>query len=226
MKAYALLGGPTDLWPRNTKELLKNAQDDLIIGVDRGALFLEEMGVLPDLAMGDFDSLQKNDLAWIENSVPDMRYSNPIKDRTDSELMIRTAFEDYHVDELTIFGATGGRLDHFLVNLFMMLNPAVRPYAEKVTLIDKQNLIRFFNAGKHVINKEQDYPYIGFAGLSEVQDFSIRSARYELHHFSSDYPRVFSSNEFLPDSENFEISFKKGLIVAICSKDIDRFHNL
>lgn len=226
MKAYALLGGPTDLWPQNTKAVLKNAKDDLVIGVDRGALFLEEMGVLPDLALGDFDSLKKNDLAWIENSVPDIRYSNPVKDWTDSELMLQTAFNDYGVDQLTIFGATGGRLDHFLVNLFMMLNPAVRSFAEKVVLVDKQNSICFFNAGKHIISKKEDYPYIGFASLSAVQDFNIKGARYELKEYSSDYPRVFSSNEFLPTSKTFEISFKKGLVAAIYSKDIDRFHNL
>lgn len=57
MKAYALLGGPTDLWPKDIKEKLANA--DLIIGVDRGALFLEELGIIPDVAVGDYDSLQK-----------------------------------------------------------------------------------------------------------------------------------------------------------------------
>ncbi|EEJ72315.1 thiamine diphosphokinase [Lactobacillus ultunensis] len=226
MKAYALLGGPTNLWPKNIKQTLKNVQDDLIVGVDRGALFLEEMGILPDLAMGDFDSLQKNDLAWIENSVPDVRYSNPVKDWTDSELMLRTVFQDYHIDHLTIFGATGGRLDHFLINLFMLLNPVVRPYAEKVSLIDMQNVVCFFNAGKHVISKREDYPYIGLASLSTIQDFSIQGARYELKNYSSNYPRVFSSNEFLPGSKAFEISFKDGLVAAIYSKDIDRFHNL
>ena len=63
---------------------------------------------------------------------------------TDSELMIKVAFEDYQVDDLTILGATGGRIDHYLVNLLMMLRPSVRKFIEKVTLIDKQNKIRFY----------------------------------------------------------------------------------
>lgn len=43
MKAYALLGGPTDLWPKDIKKQLLTAKqnDELIFGVDRGALFLK-----------------------------------------------------------------------------------------------------------------------------------------------------------------------------------------
>lgn len=224
MKAYALLGGPTELWPEDIKEKLIHA--DLIIGVDRGALFLEELGITPDVAVGDFDSLHKNDLSRVESNVQDIRYSNPVKNWTDSELMLRITFEDYRVDELVILGATGGRLDHFLINLLMLLNPEVRSYAEKVTLIDQQNLIRFFDVGDHIIQKEAVYPYIGFVALTAIENFNIIGARYELTHYSGDYPRVFSSNEFLPDSDEFQISSQKGMVAAIYSKDINRFHNL
>ena len=94
MRAYALLGGPTDLWPQDIKAQLLEAKrnHELIFGVDRGALFLEELGITPDVAIGDFDSLQDNDLARIEKSVTDIRYSNPVKDLTDSELMLQTGF--------------------------------------------------------------------------------------------------------------------------------------
>ena len=62
MEAYALLGGPTDLWPVNIKEILKDARktNNLIVGVDRGSLYLEELGITPDVALGDFDSLKKS----------------------------------------------------------------------------------------------------------------------------------------------------------------------
>ncbi|GAA2952736.1 thiamine diphosphokinase [Lactobacillus kefiranofaciens subsp. kefirgranum] len=228
MKAYALLGGPTDLWPQNIQAQFRQAQaqGDLIIGVDRGSLFLEELGIIPDLVVGDFDSLQKKDLAQIENSVADIRYSNPVKDWTDTELMLQTAFRDYAIQNLTIFGATGGRIDHFLTNLWMILNPAIRSFASRLTFIDQQNLIKFFNPGRHTVTKKEIYPYIGFASLTSIRDFNIIGARYKLKNYSSDYPRVFASNEFLTGHEQFEISFAKGMIAAIYSKDVDRFHNL
>lgn len=228
MEAYALLGGPVDLWPMDIKEKLVQAKkaENLIIGVDRGSLFLEELGITPDIAIGDFDSLKKGDLAQIESNVKDIRYSNPVKNLTDSELMLQMMFNDYQIDKLNIFGATGGRIDHFLINLFMILNPAVRRFAEKITIIDKQNQLIFFNPGQHLIKKKAAYPYIGFAAITAVKDFNILDARYELHHYSGTYPRIFSSNEFLPDSSQFKIAFQAGMIVAIYSKDINRFNRL
>lgn len=227
MKAYALLGGPINLWPQNIRQTLQKAKqdNDLVVGVDRGALFLEELGITPDLAIGDFDSLKKADLNKIENSVADIRYSNPVKDWTDSELMLRTVFNDYAADSLIILGATGGRIDHFLINLLMLLNPDVRQFVNKVAIVDQQNWIKFFDAGKHGIPKKAEYPYIGFAALTAIEDFNIINARYELHNYSGDYPRVFSSNEFLSDTQQFEITLKKGIIAAIYSKDINRFSN-
>lgn len=228
MKAYALLGGPTDLWPKNIKEIFLKAKlnHDLIVGVDRGSLYLEELGIVPDLALGDFDSLKKMDLAKIESTVKDIRYSNPIKDWTDSELMVQTVFKDYHVENLNIFGATGGRIDHFLINLLMLFNPSIRKFANEVTIIDQQNTILFFNPGKYFIRKKDGFSYIGFAALSAVEDFNIKNVRYELQNCTVNYPRVFSSNEFLPDHPRFMITFKSGMIAAIYSKDINRFHNL
>ncbi len=228
MKAYALLGGPKSEWPQNLAIILRKAQaaGDLIIGVDRGNLLLEEMKIIPDLAVGDFDSLKRSELAKIEKNVADIRYSNPVKDWTDSELMLRVAFNEYQVDSLYLLGATGGRLDHFLINIFTFLNPQMRIFAPKVTILDKQNLIRFYLPGKHLIQKENSYPYFAVGNLLPVKDLTIKGARYSLSAYSGSYPRLFSSNEFLPNQNQFEFSFDEGLVILIFSKDIDRFYNL
>lgn len=224
MRAAALLGGPQENWPQNLKAELKKA--DVIFGVDRGSLLLEELGIIPDVAIGDFDSLKSAELAKIEKTVADIRYSTPIKDLTDSELMIKVAFEEYQVDELVIFGATGGRIDHFLVNLLMILNPQMRKFARKISIADKQNYVKFFSAGDFIVEKMPQYSYFGVAAISAVEKLTIKNARYDLIEYSGDYPRVFSSNEFLPDRDNFTLSLEKGFVSVIYSKDIDRFSNL
>lgn len=108
MKAWALLGAPKQLWPKDLNQQLLTAKKngDLIIGVDRGALLLKEMGMKIDVAEGDFDSLQKNELRLIEQNVRDIRYSLPEKDLTDTEMAVIFALIDYHVSYLTLFGAT------------------------------------------------------------------------------------------------------------------------
>ena len=228
MKSYALLGAPKQLWPDDLKQqfLIANRTGDLVIGVDRGALLLQEMGIKVDVAEGDFDSLQKNELAEIEKKIADIRYSNPEKDWTDAELVIRCAFLDYRVSHLTLFGATGGRLDHFLSNLFMVLKPEFNQFAEKITLIDQQNLISFYNAGKHLVKRQLGYEYFGVVNLTKVLNLNINGAKYNLANFSSANPVSFSSNEFLPEKDAFELSFKRGVVAVVQSKDINRFQNI
>ncbi|TSO26508.1 thiamine diphosphokinase [Lactobacillus sp. LL6] len=224
MKATALLGGPKEEWPDDLVSQLQAA--DIVLGVDRGALLLQELGIIPDVAIGDFDSLKKKELQQLETLVPDIRYSNPVKDLTDSELMLQIAFEDYQIDELNIFGATGGRIDHFLVNLLMILNPQINLFASRIRIIDKQNYIRFYCPGSFEISKIKQYPYFGVMTLTEIQNLNISGARYDLANYNGKYPRVFSSNEFLPNKDNFNLSFKNGTVAVILSKDIDRFYNI
>lgn len=228
MKAYALLGGPKAEWPEDIVEIFKSAknQHDLLVGVDRGSILLQELGFIPDLAIGDFDSLKTQELAKVEHLVKDVRYSNPIKDYTDSEQMLEVVFDEYQVSSLVIVGATGGRMDHLLLNLMMLLNPKFKPYAERVEFLDKQNLIKYYASGKHFI-PYQPYKYFGLGWFPEIKELTIRGARYDIANYNCDYPKVFSSNEFLPRSEGFELSFSSsGLVCLILARDIDRYYHI
>ena len=158
MRAIALLGGPKEEWPHNLATEIKEASKKgaLIMASDRGSLFLLELGIVPDVALGDYDSLTFGEREIVESKVKDMRYSNPIKDFTDSEMLFYAAFIDYRVDSLTVYGATGGRMDHFFVNMYAMLKAPFDRFKEKIKFIDKQNIIRFFGKGKHILPYEAD----------------------------------------------------------------------
>lgn len=83
---------------------------DFVIAVDAGFAHLEAIGVVPDMAVGDFDSL---------GYVPKCRRvsRHPVKkDKSDMELAMEKAVAWDH-DELVVYGALGGRLDHTLANL-------------------------------------------------------------------------------------------------------------
>lgn len=222
MKAAALLGGPKANWPQNLKEKL--ASYDLKFGVDRGSLLLSELGIKPDVAVGDFDSLRSAELAQIEKVVSDIRYSNPIKDFTDTELMLRAALLDYNVSSLAIYGFSGGRIDHFLSNMLMLLDKQVSTWASKVKLIDRQNLITYLLPGKNTLQPLREYQYFAVYCLTKTKKLSIKGARYDLQDYSTEKPRIFASNEFKNNSP-CQISFKQGQVMIIYSKDIDRYLN-
>ena len=81
-----------------------------VIAVDAGFAHLEAIGAVPDMAVGDFDSL---------GYVPKCRRvsRHPVKkDKSDMELAMEKALSWGH-DELIVYGALGARLDHTLANL-------------------------------------------------------------------------------------------------------------
>ncbi|MCI1943458.1 MAG: thiamine diphosphokinase [Lactobacillus sp.] len=219
-QGIAVLGGPKEQRPRDFQAKIKAAKaaEQMLIGVDRGSLFCLEAGVVPDLAVGDFDSLTSSELSRVEQAVSELRYSKPEKDLTDSELMLSAALLDYDLQHLQIIGATGGRLDHFLVNLFMINRPVFRPFAERISLLDQQNLVEFYLPGQHQLWPKQGYPYLGITPLEVVHNLTIQGAKYDLQSYSTAWPCCFSSNEF-NGSDPIKLEFETGLVAVIYSRD-------
>lgn len=220
MKAIALLGGPQEEWPQTLAANIKKAHKKgaLIMASDRGSLFLLELGIIPDVALGDYDSLSDSERQRVEKEVKDMRYSNPIKDFTDSEMLFYAAFIDYKVDTLTVYGATGGRLDHFLVNMYAVLKAPFNRFKERIEFIDNRNIVRFFGSGKHSIPYNAEYKYLGIGTLTAAKDFSIKNARYDLAPVNLSVPTMYSSNEYF-NKQDIEVSCSVGTLIVINSRD-------
>ncbi|MCK8606562.1 thiamine diphosphokinase [Apilactobacillus ozensis] len=208
-----LLGGPTNLWPDH---LLINKKSETWIGVDRGSLRLIENGIKPAIAIGDFDSLKKNELELVQAKVDNISYFDPIKDYTDSQLGIKVADEQFNADVINVYGATGGRLDHFFTNFLMFLSSEFKTIAPKVRIIDLQNDIRYFLPGSYTLNKINDKKYLAFIPLNEM-NITLNDEKYTLDDYHVNYPISFSSNEFVGNVGHF--NFDNGLLCVIQSND-------
>lgn len=88
---------------------------DVVIAADAGYLVCRSLGIVPDLLIGDFDSMeQPEDFSRIRRVPVE-------KDDTDTMLAVKTALE-WGCDEVHLYGGTGGaRLDHTLANLQTLL---------------------------------------------------------------------------------------------------------
>lgn len=86
---------------------------DQVIAVDAGFAHLEGIGRIPDLVVGDFDSLGRVPACGrVER--------HPVKkDWSDLELALDSAVEAGFT-ALAVYGALGGRLDHEIANLQVM----------------------------------------------------------------------------------------------------------
>ena len=74
----------------------------------------KELGLVPDVIVGDFDSVDPAVLAFyrkMEHIVWEVH--QPEKDDTDTELALKRAMA-MGAGEIVILGATGGRLDHMI----------------------------------------------------------------------------------------------------------------
>ncbi|GHP12848.1 thiamine pyrophosphokinase [Lentilactobacillus fungorum] len=214
-----LVGGPIELWPQQLKD--GNVSGDWI-GVDRGNLHLIEMGIDPLVAIGDFDSLQPNEYQLMKAHVQDIRQSIPEKDDTDTQLGLKVALDEYHADRLDIYGATGGRLDHFLANLWMVLEPRFQKYAPKIRMIDQQNTLTFFLPGEYTIKKEPDKKYLAFVALTPMAHLTLFDEKYQLNDYQVKRPISLASNEFVGNEARFK--FASGVMCVIQSKDINRYN--
>lgn len=87
--------------------------DDLLIAVDSGARHLAALNRIPQLLIGDMDSIEPSlRTRYLTSGVPCREY-RPEKDETDGELAVEAALAS-GAEEVLIFGILGDRLDHFL----------------------------------------------------------------------------------------------------------------
>lgn len=88
---------------------------DLVLAADGGYRALYSLGYMPDLLLGDFDSL--GDLP-LPADLPVLRF--PVrKDDTDTGLALRHGLEQGFRD-FALYGCAGGRVDHLLANFQSM----------------------------------------------------------------------------------------------------------
>jgi len=170
-------------------------------------------------AVGDFDSLTETERQQVADWVPDIHYSVPEKDDTDTELALRLAFDQYGADAVTIYGATGGRLDHLLSNLFVPLQARFLPNVENIHFVDAQNRVDFYRPGQHQLIAQAEYRYLGIVPMMAVQHLTISGAKYPLADWSNDAPYSFASNEFVA-GQPATIQFERGIVAVIYSRDL------
>jgi thiamine pyrophosphokinase len=102
------------------RALLK--EGDYLIAADGGANHLMKMGVLPEVVIGDLDSVDEDTLFELTSAEVKIEQYSEDKDETDIELALRYAME-LQPSSIRIVGALGGRLDQTISNLSILTDP-------------------------------------------------------------------------------------------------------
>lgn len=145
-----------------------------VIAADRAALRLLERGLVPDIAIGDFDSVTDGELSRITGAVADVRTFPAGKDETDLELAVEAALR-LSPAAMTLTGATGGRLDHMLANLGLL--ERLHDAGMDACMVDRQNELRIVS-GTYRIDRDARYGYFSIIPLTDSATVSLSGCVY------------------------------------------------
>ena len=184
-------------------------QADCIVCADGGVRHARACGLHPDLVIGDFDS----------GTLPadcEVIRLKPEKDDSDLMCCAREAIRR-GADTIWIACASGGRIDHFLANLFLL--EYLGREGVDALFFDSRNRVRFHGGGTQRYTADPAYRYVGIIPLdAQLHGVTLRGLKYPLTDAELDRASVISiSNEAV--SAEYSITIKDGRALVVESRD-------
>ncbi len=215
MIIHIVAGGPGGELPDLRRH---NGEDVVWVGVDSGVYKLLSLNIEPAYAFGDFDSISKEQFRLIKNTTKNIHIFQPEKDVTDLEIALDWALKQ-NPRAIKIFGATGGRIDHFLANIQLLTRPVLAGRKLPVEIIDKTNIIYAKGPGTHLIKRLQDKKYVSFIPATPVvKGLTLKGFKYPLVNGDVSFGSTLCiSNELISEEGTF--SFTEGILLVVRSSD-------
>lgn len=163
--------------------------DDFFIYCDSGLSHQERLGRAADLIVGDFDSHEKPHTETETIVLPCE------KDDTDTVYAVKEAL-NRGFEEFLLIGAAGGRLDHTLGNLSILVK--LFSLGKHGLLVDDYSEMEI--VGKEPVKIADSFPFFSLLNLTgRAENITIRDAKYPLANarITCDY-QYGVSNEPLP----------------------------
>lgn len=139
---------------KKMKEIIvSNCGEDLyIISVDGGLHNTLKMGFNPHLVIGDMDSISSREKTGLKQkfSAAEFISAGQVKDESDTRLAVEHVLGK-GIKNITITGATGGRIDHTLANILILAAPELKSVS--IRIINEENEIFCMNSSGTVTGK-------------------------------------------------------------------------
>ncbi|EFB40523.1 hypothetical protein pah_c200o083 [Parachlamydia acanthamoebae str. Hall's coccus] len=174
-----------------------------LAAVDGGLNHCLNMQLVPDLLIGDLDSVLPEALQTYA-SVPICKFP-VLKDDTDLALAVQILLQK-GFESITVFGGTGNRLDHTLSNIYLMsrypLHVKMQSKFESAFFLKENERLQTFSG--------QTISLIPFNG--SVQQVSTKGLLWDLHQQTLDFSFLSQSNSCIGSS--VEITFVQGSLLC------------
>lgn len=203
-------------------EYLNRHAFDCLIAVDSGLTFFYETNQIPNVIVGDFDSVDHQVLDFYQAMYTEGKAKIeickliPEKDDTDMEYAIRYVIS-HGATHITLFGATGTRIDHVQGNLHLL---GIGLFENiNIEIVDKNNRIRMIKTKYSIKREEQFGKYISLLPVTgDATGVTLSGFKYPLR--SGTIPKFSSlgvSNEITEEVGSIQI--EDGILLLIESRD-------
>ena len=199
---------------------LEKNRDAFLIAADAGMRFLEQNNILPDLAIGDFDSITpeaEKRMAELEKDGLRVIRLRPEKDVSDTQAAFLHAVENGS-RRIALLGCTGTRLDHVAANISLLV--LAREAGGEAVILDSHNRISLVLPGTELKKEEVKSRYVSFFPFGgDVTGLTLTGFKYPLRDFLL-RPRdsgLTVSNEIA--AETAVVRYASGNLIMIESSD-------
>lgn len=220
------------------KNIEKAGRENIrLIAADRGLEFFLDYLILPDVVIGDFDSLSEDGKNFLEMQNEDIPYGGmlewklqkgegkvvevvrlrPEKDDSDTQSAMNYAIQN-GAKEIVILGVTGNRVDHLMANFGLLI--LAQKQDTEVALADRYNYMKLIPSGTILKKAEQFGKYVSFFPLrGDVTGLTLEGFKYPLdkYHLTTADSGLTVSNEI--SEEYAKVTYESGTLLMIMSRD-------
>jgi thiamine pyrophosphokinase len=200
---------------RVPEELLRHAalKAEVVIAADRGAWYCLQAGIIPDLVVGDMDSIPEEALEELRVGNVTVLTFSPHKDKTDTQIALEVALKR-GAREIEILSGIGSRFDHSLANVHLLhlaLKTGVR-----ARIVSERQII-FLIEGECTLTNEEGTT-ISFLPLGMMASgITLKGFAYELDDATMEIGLPWGVSNVITDQHAL-VRVREGILIAMLVK--------
>jgi len=150
---------------------------ELLIAADGGALLCSRWGLLPELVVGDLDSLGVDRADELARRGARVIAYPADKDESDTEIAVRAALERGAIDVVLLAALGGERLDHEIANILLVAGPRSRG---RLRAVRGDTTVRSLHSRSRLVLNGSPGDIVTLMPLGDAAGITTEGLRYTL----------------------------------------------
>lgn len=191
-----------------------SGKEDFVICADGAAKYFRRVNRVPDLLMGDLDSIDGDSRKWMEEQGVPLKKFPKRKDHTDTEIAL-----DYSMskkpDTIEVLGAFGSRMDHTLANIQLL--EKFHDSNTTIRLMDDQNELWLLKKHTRITGRKNENLSI-LPITQSVKGVTLKGFEYPLENKELHRGHTLGISNIIR-AEVAVITFKEGKLLGVIAAD-------